>query len=119
MGSYGAPPRHRRTYTTDLDAPADRCRAFIFLERIVRRTFKELLFGASALCLVSVAAGAQRRPSLGPADGMNLPPLDTGRVSIGSVAPDFTLEAKDGGNVTLSQFRGKKDVVLVFYRGHW
>jgi peroxiredoxin Q/BCP len=38
---------------------------------------------------------------------------------VGSIAPDFTLESKDGGTVTLSQFRGKKAVVLVFYRGHW
>ena len=90
-----------------------------FLERIVTRTLRGLFFGASALCLLSVTAGAQGRPRLGPTDGTNMPPLDTGRVSIGSVAPDFTLEAKDGGNITLSQFRGKKDVVLVFYRGHW
>ena len=57
--------------------------------------------------------------TLGPKDGSGLPPLDTGRVSIGATAPDFTLEAKDGGTITLSQFRGKKNIVLVFYRGHW
>ena len=65
------------------------------------------------------AAIAQVRPPLGPVDGAGLPPLDTGRVAPGTSAPDFTLEAKDGGTVTLSQFRGKKTVVLVFYRGHW
>lgn len=66
-------------------------------------------------------AGAQGRGTiaLGPKDGAGLPPLDTGRVAVGTVAPDFTLEAKDGGTVTLSQFRGGKNVVLVFYRGHW
>lgn len=68
---------------------------------------------------LAAAAGAQQRPALGPADGRDLPPLDTGRVGVGAAAPDFTLEAKDGGFVTLSQFRGKKNVVLVFYRGHW
>ena len=70
------------------------------------------------MCLVA-SVKAQVVPTLGPADGAGLPPLDTGRVAIGTVAPDFTLEAKDGGTVTLSQFRGKKIVVLVFYRGHW
>lgn len=64
------------------------------------------------------AAGAQAR-ALGPVDGAGLPPLDTTRVAVGTLAPDFTLEAKDGGTVTLSQFRGKKNVILVFYRGHW
>lgn len=67
----------------------------------------------------AAAAGAQQHPALGPADGPGLPPLDTGRVAAGATAPDFTLESKDGGTVTLSQFRGKKDVILVFYRGHW
>ncbi len=62
---------------------------------------------------------AQDARSLGPKDGTGLPALDTGRVAVGLMAPDFTLESKDGGTVTLSQFRGKKEVILVFYRGHW
>ena len=74
-----------------------------------------LLTGAPA----ALAAQSRPTPALGPADGAGLAPLDTGRVIAGGAAPDFTLEAKDGGTVTLSQFRGKKNVVLVFYRGHW
>jgi len=74
---------------------------------------------AAATMLLAISAGAQVAPRLGPVDGAGLPPLDTGRVAVGTVAPDFTLEAKDGGTVTLSQFLGKKIVVLVFYRGHW
>ena len=35
-------------------------------------------------------------------------------VTVGQVAPDFTLVNQDGDTVTLSQFRGRK-VVLVFY----
>ena len=57
--------------------------------------------------------------ALGPRDGSGLPPTDIERVAVGKGAPDFTLEAKDGAPVTISSFRGKKDVVLVFYRGHW
>jgi peroxiredoxin len=37
-------------------------------------------------------------------------------VAVGAEAPDFTLEAIDGSQVTLSSFRGKP-VVLVFLRG--
>jgi len=64
-------------------------------------------------------ATAQVGASLGPKDGAGLPPTDLVRVAVGRPAPDFTLESKDGGTVTLSSFRGRKDVVLVFYRGHW
>ena len=73
---------------------------------------------AVALAAATSHLDAQARP-LGPADGRDLPPLDTGRVVAGTLAPDFTLESKDGGTVTLSGFRGKKSIVLVFYRGHW
>jgi cytochrome oxidase Cu insertion factor (SCO1/SenC/PrrC family) len=64
-------------------------------------------------------ATAQVGAPLGPKDGAGLPPTDLARVAVGSSAPDFTLESKDGGTVTLSSFRGRADVVLVFYRGHW
>lgn len=33
------------------------------------------------------------------------------------IAPDFTLQDIDGQSVTLSQFRGRKNVLLVFNRG--
>lgn len=36
-------------------------------------------------------------------------------VTVGEVAPDFTLKDQDGNDVTLSSFRGKANVVLVFY----
>jgi mycoredoxin-dependent peroxiredoxin len=36
-------------------------------------------------------------------------------VEIGDVAPDFELKDQHGTPVTLSGFRGKKNVVLVFY----
>ena len=79
--------------------------------------------GAFVAALCVAASGALRAqsgtPALGPKDGAGMATLDTGRVGVGASAPDFTLEAKDGPAVTLSQFRGKKTVVLVFYRGHW
>jgi peroxiredoxin (alkyl hydroperoxide reductase subunit C) len=33
----------------------------------------------------------------------------------GAEAPDFTLKDQDGNDVTLSSFRGRQNVVLVFY----
>ncbi len=75
---------------------------------------------ALALALLPSALSAQATPpAFGPRDGASMPPADTGRVAIGMAAPDFTLPSKDGTPVTLSQFRGKKNIILVFYRGHW
>lgn len=58
-------------------------------------------------------------PDLGPKDGAGLPPTNLERVQVGYRAPDFTLRTKLGEIVTLSDFRGQKNVILVFYRGHW
>jgi peroxiredoxin len=43
-------------------------------------------------------------------------PVESDTVSLGAEAPDFTLTAIDGGEVTLSKLRGKP-LVLVFLRG--
>ena len=73
--------------------------------------------GLLALAALACADAAPVR--LGPADGHDLPPADLERVAAGMPAPDFSLEAYQGGVVTLSDFRGTRDVILVFYRGHW
>jgi cytochrome oxidase Cu insertion factor (SCO1/SenC/PrrC family) len=67
----------------------------------------------------AVVALAQPGVALGPTDGTGLPTTDLARVAVGSPAPDFALESKDGATVSLSSFRGRMNVVLVFYRGHW
>jgi cytochrome oxidase Cu insertion factor (SCO1/SenC/PrrC family) len=36
--------------------------------------------------------------------------------AVGEPAPDFTLPSVEGGAVTLSDYRGQKNVVLLFYR---
>ena len=38
---------------------------------------------------------------------------------IGQPAPDFALPDAAGRPVRLADFRGKKPVVIVFYRGYW
>ncbi|HEY6352465.1 MAG TPA: redoxin domain-containing protein [Candidatus Angelobacter sp.] len=40
------------------------------------------------------------------------PPL---ALKVGDMAPDFTLPDDSGARVTLSSFRGKKNVALAFY----
>lgn len=75
-----------------------------------------------AVCLLlafPLAVASGQAVQLGPQDPAKLPPTDTSRVAVGAAAPDFTLESLAGPPVTLSQFRGKQNVVLVFYRGHW
>jgi len=59
------------------------------------------------------------RAQLGPKDGGGLRATELERVKVGQAAPDFTLEDVDGKGITLSDFRGKKTVALVFYRGYW
>ena len=49
-----------------------------------------------------------------------LKPIDsTLNVKIGDVAPDFTLPSVSGEEVTLSQYRGKKHVVISFVPAAW
>ncbi len=42
-----------------------------------------------------------------------------GRVAVGSEAPGFRLETADGSFHSLSDLRGKKNLVLIFFRGTW
>jgi cytochrome oxidase Cu insertion factor (SCO1/SenC/PrrC family) len=71
------------------------------------------------LLLVVSPAYSPAIAQLGPKDGAELSATDLNRVKTGQAAPDFTLEDTDGNKITLSDFRGKKTVVLVFYRGYW
>ncbi len=43
------------------------------------------------------------------------PPTPKTHLKVGDPAPDFTLPGSDGKNYTLSEFKGKKNVVLAFY----
>lgn len=74
-----------------------------------------LITGAFVIFFSISTAYAQ----LGPKDGANLRPTELERVKLGDQAPDFILENTDRRRISLSDFRGKKNVVLVFYRGHW
>jgi peroxiredoxin len=58
-------------------------------------------------------------PSLGPLDGEALAPTDVERITVGGIAPDFRLVDETGTPHQLSEYRGRKNVILVFYRGEW
>jgi hypothetical protein len=71
----------------------------------------------------SVAATPQATANPNPATPLNPTPkptsTGTGELAIpavGEQAPDFTLDSVWGDPITLSEYRGRKNVVLVFYR---
>ena len=90
-------------------------------------TIMRLNFGIKAGLITLLAAIpvavvimiAMRPPRLGPKDGEDLPRTELDRVKVGDLAPDFSLLSYSGDIITLSDYRGDKNVVLVFYRGHW
>ena len=77
------------------------------------------ILGVTAVVITGVWLMMGSEPRLGPQDGFDLPGVDTGRVAVGDLAPDFSLMSYAGTVTTLSDFRGEKNVVLVFYRGYW
>jgi hypothetical protein len=46
-------------------------------------------------------------------------PVTPTPLSVGQAPPPFTLPDAAGRQVSLDDFRGKKPVILVFYRGYW
>ncbi len=73
----------------------------------------------AAIAAAVVIMIATRPPRLGPRDGEDLAPTELDRVKVGDLAPDFSLLSYSGDVITLSDYRDDKNVVLVFYRGHW
>lgn len=46
-------------------------------------------------------------------------PTTPSALTVGRPLPDFTLPDSTGHQVTLSEYRGRRPVLLVFYRGYW
>jgi hypothetical protein len=72
----------------------------------MRRIFSKLWVGVFLAALLSPQLEAQSNASEPP------------KLKVGDVAPDFTLKYFDGSglkDVSLSQYRGKRNVVLAFY----
>ncbi|MGH9846945.1 MAG: hypothetical protein ACREEM_50250 [Blastocatellia bacterium] len=67
------------------------------------------------------SAATTATPSSGPVPSASYDPswTDLGRVNRNTIAPDFVLEDQTGKMHRLADYRGKKNVVLVFYRGYF
>jgi cytochrome oxidase Cu insertion factor (SCO1/SenC/PrrC family) len=65
---------------------------------------KKSLIALLFVSVLAIAALAQATPA---------PPPMT--LKVGDIAPDFTLPDTTGKKVTLSEFRGKNNVVLAFF----
>ena len=86
------------------------------------RKWRELL--CVSLLIIMGGAAAAHGQSSGFAANIypvgNLKPTDSKPIlKIGDVAPDFTLPAVEGGKISLSQYRGRKNVVISFVPAAW
>jgi len=69
-----------------------------------KRFLSSLLISALFLAGATVAASAADQP-----------PTPDPKIKVGDTAPEFSLRDQTGKEVKLSDFRGKKNVVLAFY----
>ena len=70
----------------------------------------------SILCLMVMAVVATAQPPAQQTPAPKQPPpAPKTNLKVGQLAPDFTLRATDGQTYKLSDFRGKKNVVLAVY----
>lgn len=63
--------------------------------------------------LLALFFGTLIAPQVAPAQQQ--PKISHTFLKVGEVAPDFTLRSDEGTSVTLSSYRGKKNVILAFY----
>jgi peroxiredoxin (alkyl hydroperoxide reductase subunit C) len=81
------------------------------------------IFAASGLLVILLAAPAFSGSAAfkdNIYDTGKLKPIDsTLNVKVGDIAPDFTLPSVSGEEITLSQYRGKKHVVISFVPAAW
>lgn len=90
------------------------------------KRWKRQLQGISCLCALMFMAGAVPVQAQLPGFSDNiystgvLKPIDSqSHLKVGDPAPEFTLPAVEGGAISLSQYRGRKNVVISFVPAAW
>ena len=79
-----------------------------------------LLIGVVLVLMITPVFGGSAAFEDNIYDPGQLKPIDsTLNVKVGDVAPDFTLPSVSGEEITLSQYRGKKHVVISFVPAAW
>ncbi len=82
---------------------------------MIRWIFRPTVAAAIAIFMVAMSGCAGKHNEV---DSPAAPPHDpTVMVPVGGEAPDFSLKSDTGKTVRLADFRGKENVVLVFYPG--
>ena len=74
---------------------------------------KGLIMLAGMVFVLAAVALGQGTPATSPKPAPTPAPYD--KLKVGDMAPDFTLPDLKGNKVKLSDFRGKKNVVLAFF----
>jgi peroxiredoxin len=96
--------------------PARTGKAFLFVRAKLRRTIARHLWVAPGSAIMSARSRPVERSE-------NQSRERTRRmgmaISVGAAAPDFTLKDQNQKEVKLSDFQGKKNVVIVFYPLDW
>jgi peroxiredoxin len=87
-----------------------------------KKSLRGLMYFSVFLVLVGVATTYGQSESF--KDNIypvgKLKPTDSvSKLEVGDVAPDFTLRAVEGGTISLSQYSGKKNVVISFVPAAW
>ena len=76
---------------------------------------RRMMLSLAVTCLLLTSLSGYKGPSDKPSEKKDSPPLS---LKVGDAAPDFSLLAYDGKElkkVSLSDFKGKKNVALAFY----
>ncbi len=77
---------------------------------------KKILFTVFITIFVSLTACGQSAPAPQATPAQQSPPAPpTTHLKVGMPAPEFELTDTEGNKVKLSDFKGKKSVVLAFY----
>jgi peroxiredoxin len=85
-----------------------------------QKRFGFVVLSLVALLVICAIEANSQAPSAPVYDPGKLKPTDSAQtLKVGDKAPDFTLPDLSGSKVTLSQFLGKKNVVLSFVPAAW